>query len=918
MSFDSTVVPFLLPTPVPSDYEVNAAVLLVCQNGIQGNFTGAGGQYRITPVGNLLGLSNMTGTGFATCTYVDNYTVTFASRNFTNIDGTINIENGDGIANDPIFSVVNDTNIQRVNCLLNGVSVSTRANINFIDTDSNVFTVTDNPGDNEVDISFLASVPSLNSYFLMRQDDDALPNSQSLESLGTSGASILKNTSSNDVFSLALATPDVDYLSPSDNLLALSDLSLGVAGVMVVTASELFVTGIGTAGQVFVVDDAGTSFTWRTLSIGGTVTSVGLTSASSGLTVGGATPITVSGAWTLTLDADLQALSQLSSTGFVIRSAANTYVQRSIASGTGITVSNGDGILGNPTIAITNVGTAGTYAYPTSVTTNAQGQVSSITAGSTPPVTSVSGTASNITSSGGTTPIINLATAGTAGTYTNPTSVTTDTFGRVTAIVGGGTPGSVTSVGLSSSSAGLTVTGATPIITTGAWALSLDADLEALSELNGEGFIVRIGVSEFEERTLVAGTGISISSNDGVAGNPSFSITATGVTANTYAYPSSVIVNAGGQITGITAGSTPTLGTVTSLGLTGSTGLTVGGATSPVTSSGTYTLTLSAPLVGVSSATGQATGYILSSVDGSNTLAWIPNTIGTVTSLGLTGGTGITVGGTTSPITTSGTYTLTLAAPLLSLIAATGEASGYIMSSTNGGGTWAWIPNTTGTVTASGTPLVNQLAVWTTATNAKGITVGGANTLLMGNAAADPSWLAAVSDGQVLTGPGILSANLGYQYANTKYGLAYLTNSGFPATTSGLGYVEYTIGTNLRTLLRTAYAGSQALIIDNPGINLALSLLTITSPVSSIDFYIGTDLVTTNANPTTLYVGTDIGATPLSVAFPPISRSVSSLINASNTTLRLYVNLASAGVTGIAAFMTYASTLRVSLGKLDA
>jgi hypothetical protein len=59
---------------------------------------------------------------------------------------------------------------------------------------------------------------------------------------------------------------------------------------------------------------------------------------------------------------------------------------------------------------------------------------------STSAVTNVTGTAGNITSSGGSTPQINLATAGTAGTYVYPASITTDAYGRTTSITAGSTP----------------------------------------------------------------------------------------------------------------------------------------------------------------------------------------------------------------------------------------------------------------------------------------------------------------------------------------------------------------------------------------------------------------------------------------------------------------------------------------------
>ena len=54
----------------------------------------------------------------------------------------------------------------------------------------------------------------------------------------------------------------------------------------------------------------------------------------------------------------------------------------SVTAGTGISVG---GTITNPSVAIADVGSAGIYAYPSSVTTNAQGQVISITAGSNYP-----------------------------------------------------------------------------------------------------------------------------------------------------------------------------------------------------------------------------------------------------------------------------------------------------------------------------------------------------------------------------------------------------------------------------------------------------------------------------------------------------------------------------------------------------
>jgi hypothetical protein len=79
-------------------------------------------------------------------------------------------------------------------------------------------------------------------------------------------------------------------------------------------------------------------------------------------------------------------------------------------------------------------------------------------------VTSVSGTSGRITSSGGTTPAIDLAsgiaTAGTTGSSTQIPVITVDTYGRVTSVTTAANPqGTVTSVGGTGTVNGITLTG---------------------------------------------------------------------------------------------------------------------------------------------------------------------------------------------------------------------------------------------------------------------------------------------------------------------------------------------------------------------------------------------------------------------------------------------------------------------------
>lgn len=107
---------------------------------------------------------------------------------------------------------------------------------------------------------------------------------------------------------------------------------------------EIRIKGPANGHVTFVPDGsaADVTYTWPTTAASGVLTSNG----SGGLSwvAAGAT------------DADTSAIAALSGTGFGVRTAADTWAQRSIAGSSTVSVTNGDGVSGNPTIDVIESG----------------------------------------------------------------------------------------------------------------------------------------------------------------------------------------------------------------------------------------------------------------------------------------------------------------------------------------------------------------------------------------------------------------------------------------------------------------------------------------------------------------------------------------------------------------------------------
>lgn len=81
------------------------------------------------------------------------------------------------------------------------------------------------------------------------------------------------------------------------------------------------------------------------------------------------------------LDATLTSLAAYNTNGLLTQTAADTFAGRTITGSSAVTVTNGSGVAGNPTLDLSNTGVvAGSYVNP-QITVDAQGRVSSITNG---------------------------------------------------------------------------------------------------------------------------------------------------------------------------------------------------------------------------------------------------------------------------------------------------------------------------------------------------------------------------------------------------------------------------------------------------------------------------------------------------------------------------------------------------------
>ena len=233
-----------------------------------------------------------------------------------------------------------------------------------------------------------------------------------------------------------------------------------------------------------------------------------LTAPAAGITVSNGNG--VSGNPTLALADDLSAVEGLASTGIAARTASNTWTTRTLTAGSGVSITNGDGVSGNPTISATGSG----------------GTVTSVGL-SLPSIITVSG--SPVTTSGTLTGTLATQTANTV--FSGPTTgvAATPTF---RALVSADVP---------NLDAGKITTGTLGVARGGTGATSTPS--------NGQ---IPIGNgSTYTAATITAGSGISVTNGSG-----SITIASSGTLLNNICYGRLTLTSSTPVTTGDVTGAT--------------------------------------------------------------------------------------------------------------------------------------------------------------------------------------------------------------------------------------------------------------------------------------------------------------------------------------------------------------------------
>lgn len=483
------------------------------------------------------------------------------------------------------------------------------------------------------------------------------------------------------------------------------------------TSGTSILYGNGSGGFSNVTIGTGVSFTTGTLSAtgsGGTVTSVT-----------GTAPVVSSGGTTPAIS---MAAATTSVNGYLTSTDWTTFNNKQ-ASGSYLTTVTSDAPL-------TGSGTSGSHLIIPAATTSVDGYLTStdwttFNNKGSGTVTSVSGTAGRVSSTGGTTPVIDLvsgiASAGTTGSASLIPVVTIDTYGRVTSITTAANPqGTVTSV--AAITLGTTGTDLSSTVATSTTTPVITLQVPTASATN-RGALSAADWTTFNNKgsgtvTSVTGTAPVVSSG---GTTPAISMAAATTSVDGYLTSTDWNTFNGKQAALVSGTNIKTVNSTTLLGSGDvSVGVTSVTGTAPVVSSGGAT-----PAISMAAASTSVSGYLTSTdwntFNGKQTTLVSGTNIKTVSGITLLGAGDLgtityAYGGTDQTTVTTGDLLYGSAVNTWSKLAV--GTTGQIIRVVAGAP--AWGTDYVGTVTSvSGTGTVNGITLTGTVTSTGNLTLGG-------------------------------------------------------------------------------------------------------------------------------------------------------------------------------------------------